>query len=840
MRGRAAVGVTAHALDIGTSAHGQLVMKSSYCSECHPAIYAEHESNTHGRAYTDEEVRLATGRFSQGDCINCHTPRPIFETGIGQNPLRRYHNLEEGNTCMTCHWTGSVDYSRFVGGDDCRTAFDDRVGTVEACASCHRNHGTPYQWALSPRGKGADRECIECHMPVRHRPVAVGEEPRNVRSHDFSGGRTASQLYRAYGYTAVIEGNEVVITISNRGAGHNFPTELKQRSVESLVILRDDAGLEVGRSRMVFRDPYKRPYGLKLPVNTQIPSGESREHRVPIGLSNGTVECQLHYKLYYPIEDYHPGLARRLESRTLAFSDLDPSEEPFTTEPEVVVVTPDGIAPEQAGPANLVDFARPPIDMVEVELPTGESPADIQELISLFQFPVPAAANAARVRLVEIGSAALPALVEASGSWDNKTWKQAMNALEELGAVAVPAVMAALEHDELYVRVHAAGMVGRLGIVDEDGVCAERLRASLRRPNALDRSHAALALGELGVKAATGELRELLLCDAEPDVVRAAALALLALEEREALGDLRVALERFEWEETRLDIARCLAALGDPSGVAVLLGGLDHTDELFREMSFEAFFEVTGVHMCFDPLGPREERLADLARLQGWWARYGGEEALRGARRAAPAVERQALKLIKAIGLGGGAQGGEEDSVLRARLVALGDAAVPAIVGVGLKYPAGFAEKRAQLCQALGEIGHPDAVPALVAALRDPVISVAAWACDSLETVDDDRALPAMRRYHQRLLSLAAWGGVPASAGSAETLIAMAAGACYRFGDDRVESDLVGLLLCDDAGARRIAYEHLRRRFGAELELDPDGTPDARRRAVERWQAGRR
>jgi hypothetical protein len=106
--------------------------------------------------------------------------------------------------------------------------------------------------------------------------------------------------------------------------------------------------------------------------------------------------------------------------------------------------------------------------------------------------------------------------------------------------------------------------------------------------------------------------------------------------------------------------------------------------------------------------------------------------------------------------------------------------------------------------------------------------------------VDDDRALPAMRRYHQRLLSLAAWGGVPASAGSAETLIAMAAGACYRFGDDRVESDLVGLLLCDDAGARRIAYEHLRRRFGAELELDPDGTPDARRRAVERWQAGRR
>jgi len=87
---------------------------------------------------------------------------------------------------------------------------------------------------------------------------------------------------------------------------------------------------------------------------------------------------------------------------------------------------------------------------------------------------------------------------------------------------------------------------------------------------------------------------------------------------------------------------------------------------------------------------------------------------------------------------------------------------------------------------------------------------------------------------------LASWDGIPASAGAPETLIAMAAGACYRFGDERVESDLVGLLLCEVPGARRIAYEHLKRRFGGELELDPDGTADARRRAVERWQAGRR
>ena len=41
------------ATGLGSSLHEQSVMKSTYCADCHPAIYAEHESNTHGRAFTD-------------------------------------------------------------------------------------------------------------------------------------------------------------------------------------------------------------------------------------------------------------------------------------------------------------------------------------------------------------------------------------------------------------------------------------------------------------------------------------------------------------------------------------------------------------------------------------------------------------------------------------------------------------------------------------------------------------------------------------------------------------------------------------------------------------------
>ena len=215
-------------------------MRSAFCKDCHPAQYAEHEQSTHGRAFTDEEVRLATARFSHQDCIICHTPRPIFETGVGMNPIRRHYDLEEGNTCMTCHWKPGVDYAAFHGGAECRTAFAEGAGSVEACASCHRNHGTPFQWEKSPTGKASGRVCIDCHMKEIERPVAVGGPVRTTRQHLFPASRSVTQVERAYAYDARIEGNAVVVTIRNEGAGHNFPTELKQRSVESLVVVRDD------------------------------------------------------------------------------------------------------------------------------------------------------------------------------------------------------------------------------------------------------------------------------------------------------------------------------------------------------------------------------------------------------------------------------------------------------------------------------------------------------------------------------------------------------------------------------------------------------------------------
>jgi HEAT repeat protein len=808
------------------------VMQSAFCKSCHPDIYAEHEQNTHGRAFTDEEVRLATARFSHQDCIICHTPRPVFETGVGMNPIRRHYDLEGGNSCMTCHWKPGYDYARFQGGAECKGAFHPDVGTVEACASCHRNHGTPFQWERNPNGKPSGRVCIDCHMPDVLRPVAVGGPERLVKSHVFPASRSDSQRRRAYEYRARIDGNVVVVNIKNKGAGHNFPTELKQRSVESLVVVRDTEGKEVARSRMVFRDPYKRPYGLELPVNTQIPGGQTRNHRVPIPVASGTVECDLFYKLYYPIEDWHPELSSALETRRIPFEGLTPSTDPVVSEPEVKVATPEGILPELAGPANLVDYAHPPIGRVAVDIPAGGSPEDVQKLIELFQFPVPEANGKARARLVEIGAPAVPALVQAMGSWDNKTWNQAMQVLQEIGEPARPAVGKALEHGELYVRLHARELVARAGWGGEAEAAA--LGRGLAMPAPLDRASAARSIGELGLGGRQAALRGLL-DDADPDVVRAAALALAQIGDVNSVDAIRAAMERAHYDETRRDLAAALCRLGSVEGVPVLLGGLDHPDDLIRESFSEALFQATGMHLGFDPLGPRPERLEAIAALQAAWAKEGGPDRLL---RPKPGDSKRAARASKMVNdLGGSdmaASTPEKDREMEEELASMGEAALPALVQ-GLKWAPGFAEKRAAVCRVLGRIGDPRGAPALASALRDPVIGVAAWAAWALERVRDPATVPALRRYEQRLHSLALAGGIPQTAGPVDRLVGQAVRARLLLGDETARSAVAGLLLSEDAPTRRLAIEALVATYGEDRGYDPEADAGARREAAARW-----
>ena len=818
----------------GSQAHYDKVMTSAFCGTCHPAIYAEHELNTHGRAYTDSEVRMATGHFQTADCIRCHTPRPIFETGIGNNPQRRHFGLEDGNSCMTCHWQQDTDYSQFVGGADCKTEFDPRVGEVEACATCHKNHGTPYQWEQSPNGKSAGRVCITCHMPRIKRAVAIGGPVRRVFSHRFPGARDEAHVKRAYTYEAKVDGNVAVVVIANTGAGHNFPTELRQRSIESLIIVRDADGKEVARSRKVFRDPYRRPYGMTLPTNKQIPSGEEREHRMPLAVANGTVECELHYKFYFPIEDNHPELARRLEKRQLIFTDIEPNNAKVESDTYVGVATPEGIDPRLASPSDLGELAQAPVGTVSFVIPTGDSPAVIQELVDLFNFQMPEANRKAMDRLAEIGVPAVPALIEALGSWDNKTFGKSVITLRRIGRTAVPMVREALNHENLYVRLHARELLGELPVPIDKAVFVAEVLTGLQAKNAMDRTTTATLLARLVARDSAPAIRALL-TEFDADVVRAAAMALAELDDRDSVAAIEAAMRRSSFVEMHIDLAGVLAQMGSTAGVPLLLANLDYEDDLIRELCFEQLVRVTGRHMGYELMDLRERRLDAIGRLQAWWSKDGAEFQPRDWPRPDVATDREAFHLVKTLGGGAGLiPAADDDQATINRILAHGAEALPALIR-GLKYPPGFAAKRASILATMQRLGDKRAAAFVLPILRDPVFGVAHWAASTLEQVGDEECLPALRRFEARVRQTAQLGKLPDSIPSGDPLLASSARSRLMLGDEDARIDLVTMLTSDNLTARQTAIGALAQKFGDRRGYDAAAPAIERLRAAGRW-----
>ena len=259
---------------------------------------------------------------------------------------------------------------------------------------------------------GAWKESWESLHRLPHARGGAADRGRNAptktRRHTFFASRSESQLKSAYEYDVKLDGNEVVATLKNIGAGHNFPTELKQRAVESLVIIRDVAGRARSRARATSTAIPTNALWARPPREHTDPIGESREHRVPIPIEAGTIEATLFYKLYYPIEDGHPDLSRTLESRSFAFGPIEAVEEADHHSPELHAVLPEALPVEVASPGNLADFAHPKIEKVEVTIPDGTKDGDIEKLVALFQFPVPEATRMAADVLVKLGEKAVP------------------------------------------------------------------------------------------------------------------------------------------------------------------------------------------------------------------------------------------------------------------------------------------------------------------------------------------------------------------------------------------------------------------------------------------------
>jgi hypothetical protein len=78
---------------------------SKQCAECHPTQHDEWKDSWHAQAWTDPDVRKLSEDFANTDCIDCHAPQPVLETGVGKRVLPRSTRRIEGVDCIACHLT---------------------------------------------------------------------------------------------------------------------------------------------------------------------------------------------------------------------------------------------------------------------------------------------------------------------------------------------------------------------------------------------------------------------------------------------------------------------------------------------------------------------------------------------------------------------------------------------------------------------------------------------------------------------------------------------------------------------------------------------------------------
>lgn len=264
---------------------------STECRACHQEVYAEWEGSWHAQSWTDPDVRALSNDFANTDCIDCHAPRPVFETGLEERVLPRAARRVEGVDCIACHALAGPDAGRVAGTlerDDvaCRPRAVPELSTAQFCAPCHNQHQTVTEW-LASRYAAEGIDCIDCHMPFR------GGDPNRGRDHTMHGGHSIELVRSAVALRAHRDGDGVVVEVENVGAGHSFPTDERSRAADVFWRpLADPPG--PWRHLYRFRSPYRDEVGL---TSTLLVAHETRVIPLADPEAVGPLEVALFYKL---------------------------------------------------------------------------------------------------------------------------------------------------------------------------------------------------------------------------------------------------------------------------------------------------------------------------------------------------------------------------------------------------------------------------------------------------------------------------------------------------------------------------------------------------------------
>ncbi|HED66452.1 MAG TPA: hypothetical protein ENJ09_12975 [Planctomycetes bacterium] len=256
----------------------QTFTSSAQCAECHAEVYDEWKASQHSISWTNPRVQALSNEFANQDCIDCHAPRPVFVTGIGERVLPRTARRPEGVDCISCHLLGDghVAGTKTIPSAACSPVATLDLGRPDFCAGCHNQHKTVDQWRESD-WPDRDQDCFTCHMAFRD------GDPNRGRSHVFPGGNDLAMLQRAVDLRARRDGDGVAVELENVGAGHAFPTDERSRRADifwrpASAPDRTPDGKTTWRHLYRIRDPYRTETDMP---STLVHAGETLRVEIP-------------------------------------------------------------------------------------------------------------------------------------------------------------------------------------------------------------------------------------------------------------------------------------------------------------------------------------------------------------------------------------------------------------------------------------------------------------------------------------------------------------------------------------------------------------------------------
>jgi hypothetical protein len=255
------------------------------CKECHADIYKEWESTRHAQAWKSKQFTEQSQNRTKADCLPCHAPKPIFETGIGKECVLRDDNRDAGVTCITCHRQNKTSVGPIKNTKaDCNPEYTGSFEDNTTCQMCHKN--TSEEWktsSFSHQGKNY-ATCAKCHMKPVKRAAAKNGIVREVYPHITYGGHDTKAVQEAVrDMTVTVQDGKAHISLTNDLTGHSLPSGTNGRQLLIMTAIKDENDKTVEMHREVFeKGDNKDKKDTSIPVDKKIelvydckvPSGE--------------------------------------------------------------------------------------------------------------------------------------------------------------------------------------------------------------------------------------------------------------------------------------------------------------------------------------------------------------------------------------------------------------------------------------------------------------------------------------------------------------------------------------------------------------------------------------